>query len=101
MQRKPKTLIMNIRYACPIDLANVPEVLARIAGKDGHAVLVSTDVERGDLAAYKARRDETAETPAVKPAKRKAKPTAERPMNARLRKAAAGAVHAESPRKAG
>ena len=76
MERKPKTLIMTIRYACPIESANVPEVLARIAGKDGHAKLVSTDVERGDIEAYKARHLAAAKaevTPTAKPGPKGAK----------------------------
>jgi hypothetical protein len=79
MERKPKTLVMNIRFACPMESANVPAVLARIAGDEGHASLISTDVERGDLAAYKARH---APTP-------KAEPTAVEVVPARGKRARA------------
>jgi hypothetical protein len=54
--RTSKTLVATIRFACPIEEANVTEVLARLAGKTGYSELVSTDIVRGDVAAYRAER---------------------------------------------
>jgi hypothetical protein len=54
--RSEKTLVVTVRYACPIEDANVANILERLAGDNGYAELVSTDIQRGTVAKYKTER---------------------------------------------
>lgn len=82
--KKPRTLVLTLRYVTPMETANVPEVLERLAGPEGQVELLNTDMVRGDVKSAIAKREEArAASPTI--AKAKAKKTA-RPAQ----KAAAG-----------
>ncbi|HTS01373.1 MAG TPA: hypothetical protein VMN04_02540 [Thermoanaerobaculia bacterium] len=91
---KPKILIATIRYACPVEEADVPALLARIAGPNGFAQVLSTDMLRDDLASYRAKMESKKSThgtaPAAPPSTAQLAKTGGKRADRAARRAAAG-----------
>jgi hypothetical protein len=50
---KPKVLVTTVRVGTPIESADVPALLARLAGDDGVAELLVSDIRRGTIEQYR------------------------------------------------
>lgn len=77
MQRKPKSLVLTLQYAVPIESANVQATIDRLRGDSGEAFLIRTELFRGTpvtwLEAVKPPTDAPATAPKVAKARTRKK----------------------------